>query len=101
MRSAGPRASGSNPGNPWRRFVRRMTEAGGLSPTGLGSVGSLPLPVDDPRGLIGGRERGPANRILALGLVGQLVAGLDDLWRLLEGQRLWLAPERRIKDLVH
>src|SRR3954467_4933459 len=71
-----------------------MTEAGGPLPTGLGSVVSLPLPVDDHRGLIGGRERGPANRILALGVVGQLVAGLDDLPRLLQDQRLRLSPAR-------
>src|SRR5215210_4093633 len=63
--------------------------------------GDLAVPVDDDRWLVGRWERGSPDGVLTGRLVAQLVAGLHDLWRLLEGQGLRLPPECRVEDLVH
>src|SRR5207245_5443894 len=59
------------------------------------------LLFDDDRWLVTRRERGPSDPILALRLFRHRVARLDDLRRLLEGQRLRLAPKGRLEHLVH
>src|SRR3954451_18345792 len=76
------------------------TRKAGEDLTGLVAV-CLPVPVDDDRWLIGRREGLTPDAVRALGLLAELIVGLDDLRRLLDDEGLRPAPERRLEDLVH